>query len=267
MRWQEIRNLFHILRFDQNHKTSWRLTTWTDCENGPELDQQRPTITREGAIAAGMGSRVLVDRESLTVRARCHSGRGWQPKPRGVRRSCYAVICEAGAWERGSGSFIRCVPKRELGNEEAGASYGASPSGSLGTRKAGASYGAFPSGSFGTRKALTGRARCHSGRGWQPKPGGVRRSRYAMRSEAGAWERGSGSLGTRKAGASHGASPSGSVGTRKKPRVRSCQQHREWTNEPGAHEVARNTYLVFRTEVRSKTQNGWALDNVDGFCK
>ena len=27
----------------------------------------------------------------------------------------------------------------------------------------------------------------------------------------------------------------------REPRVRSCQEHREWTNEPTAHEVARNT--------------------------
>ena len=29
--WQEIHNLFYILRFDQKHKTNWHLTTWTDC--------------------------------------------------------------------------------------------------------------------------------------------------------------------------------------------------------------------------------------------
>jgi hypothetical protein len=29
--WQEMRNLFYILRFDQKHKTNWHLTTWMDC--------------------------------------------------------------------------------------------------------------------------------------------------------------------------------------------------------------------------------------------
>jgi hypothetical protein len=29
--WQEMHNLFDILRFDQKHKTNWHLTMWTDC--------------------------------------------------------------------------------------------------------------------------------------------------------------------------------------------------------------------------------------------
>ena len=134
MRWQEIHNLFYILRFDQKHKTNWHLTTWPDCENEPELDQQRLAITREGAsvlewvrgrcsienrskyvrdVTVGEdGSRnregpgdsryamiceagashgaypsgSLGTRKSLTVRARCQTGRRWQQKPRGVRR-------------------------------------------------------------------------------------------------------------------------------------------------------------------------------------
>jgi hypothetical protein len=121
--WQELRNLFSKLKFGQKYSTKWHLTTWTDCENEPEL----LAITREGAIAVGMGSPALVDRESLTVLARCHSGRGWQPKPRGVRRSRHAKICEAGAWERGKrelhtvrsqsgspGPVIDVDPRREL---------------------------------------------------------------------------------------------------------------------------------------------------------
>ncbi len=186
--WQELRNLFSKLKFGQKYNTKWHLTTWTDCENEPEFDQQRLATTREGAIAVGMGSRALVDRESLTVRARCHSGRGWQPKPRGVRRSRYAMICEAGA------------------------SRGAFPSGSLGTRKnepefdqqrlaitrEGAIAVGMGSWALVDRESLTVRARCHRGRGWQPKPRGVRRSRYAMKCET---------------GASRGAFPSGSLGT------------------------------------------------------
>ena len=29
--WQEIHNMFSIMRFDQKHKTNGHLTTWTDC--------------------------------------------------------------------------------------------------------------------------------------------------------------------------------------------------------------------------------------------
>ena len=32
IRWQEMRNLFSKLEFDQKYKTNWHLTTWTDCE-------------------------------------------------------------------------------------------------------------------------------------------------------------------------------------------------------------------------------------------
>ena len=28
--WQEMRNLFYIMIFDQKYKTNWDLTTWTD---------------------------------------------------------------------------------------------------------------------------------------------------------------------------------------------------------------------------------------------
>ena len=115
--WQEIHNLFYILRFDQKHRTNWHLTTWPDCAKRTRARSTRQAITREGASAVGMGSRASVDRESLKVRARCHSGRGWQRKPRGVRRSRYAMICEAGAWERGKPRVRSCQQHREWTNE------------------------------------------------------------------------------------------------------------------------------------------------------
>jgi hypothetical protein len=54
--------------------------------------------------------RALIDRESVTLRARRRFGRGWEPNRRAVRRSRHAIRCEAGA------------------------SHDAFPSGSLGTR-------------------------------------------------------------------------------------------------------------------------------------
>ena len=74
--WQEIRNLFCILRFDQKHRTNWHLTTWPDWRERSQTRPPGPRDHGEGGSVVETGARALVDQESVTLRASRCFGRG-----------------------------------------------------------------------------------------------------------------------------------------------------------------------------------------------